>query len=272
MTQTKQPQTQLLTAQDWRVVGAAVQGTSHQKRKQPCQDAFDYRSGLGWLAIAVADGAGSARRAERGSQRAVVAALDAIVTALRAPSPWPREEPEWRNLVLTSFARARQAVHERARLEHHALRDYATTLTVAVAAGDWLAVGQIGDGAVVAVEPSGTLVALTRLQKGEYANETHFLIQRDALERVQLWAGHQRSQTLAVMSDGLVRLALQLPSGQPHVPFFQPLFRFALAQAGQPQAERDLSAFLSSERVCSRTDDDKTLVLAVRTPLTAELP
>ena len=48
----------------WRVVGAVVQGASHARRDQPCQDWQDHRclSG-GGLVIAVSDGAGSARRA-----------------------------------------------------------------------------------------------------------------------------------------------------------------------------------------------------------------
>jgi len=70
-------------------------------------------------------------------------------------------------------------------------------------------------------------------------------------------------RALAVMSDGLTRLALKLPANEPHPPFFQPLFAFASAADGQAQAEEQLAAFLASERVCARTDDDKSLVIAV---------
>jgi hypothetical protein len=68
-----------------------------------------------------------------------------------------------------------------------------------------------------------------------------------------------------VLSDGLLRLALRLPSGEPYPPFFQPLFGFAAAALPEDQANEQLSAFLNSKRVCDRTDDDKTLVLAAYT-------
>jgi hypothetical protein len=100
----------------------------------------------------------------------------------------------------------------------------------------------------------------TRAQKGEFANETHFLTQRDAHQQLSVQACRCAVVSLAVMSDGLLRLALKLPSGEPHVPFFQPLFGFAAAQVQDRDAQ--LAAFLASERVCARSDDDKTLVLA----------
>jgi hypothetical protein len=130
-------------------------------------------------------------------------------------------------------------------------------------------VGQIGDGVVVAGEGEA-LVAVTRLQRGEYANETHFLTQANALEQLDISMVEHPVSALAVMSDGLVRLALKMPEQEPHAPFFRPLFRViaAVAEPGgaldETEAARQLSAFLGSERVNARTDDDKSLVLAVR--------
>jgi hypothetical protein len=148
-------------------------------------------------------------------------------------------------------------------------RAYATTLTCAIATADRLVVGQIGDGVVVAGEGE-RLFSVTRLQRGEYANETHFLTQPDALDQLLVEVIEQPVRALAVMSDGLVRLALKMPEQEPHAPFFQPLFRVT-TDIGQPggapdgtEAARQLAAFLGSERVNARTDDDKSLVLAVR--------
>lgn len=148
-------------------------------------------------------------------------------------------------------------------------RAYATTLTCAIATAGRLVVGQIGDGVVVAGKGED-LVAVTRLQRGEYANETHFLTQAEALEQLEIAVVEQPVSALAVMSDGLVRLALKMPEQEPHAPFFRPLFRVtaAVAEPGgtldETEAARQLSAFLGSERVNARTDDDKSLVLAVR--------
>jgi hypothetical protein len=136
------------------------------------------------------------------------------------------------------------------------------------ATSDRLVVAQIGDGAVVAMDMDDSLFTVTRLQRGEYANETHFLVQEDALDQLVIDVVDRPVQALAVMSDGLIRLALKMPSQEPHTPFFSPLFRFA-ASVEEDDAKRDaageqLAAFLSSDRVNARTDDDKSLVLAVR--------
>ena len=143
-------------------------------------------------------------------------------------------------------------------------RDYACTLTCVIVGAGELVVGQIGDGAVVAVGEEGSLFSASRLQRGEYANETHFITQVDALDQAVIEVLPQAVQGLAVMSDGLIRLALKMPSQEPHTPFFQPLFQFARAAIPEAEAVRQLEAFLQSERVNARTDDDKTLVLAIR--------
>ena len=73
----------------WNVVGASVQGTSHQQNDDiPCQDAHGYRVLLnGVIVIAVADGAGSATRSDEGAQRAVKQALDSLERDLAYDAP-----------------------------------------------------------------------------------------------------------------------------------------------------------------------------------------
>ena len=68
------------------------------------------------------------------------------------------------------------------------------------------------------------------------------------------------------MSDGVVRLAVNVVENVPHTPFFQPLLKFAAEMENEKKAQEELAAFLASERVSARTDDDKTLVLAVSVP------
>src|SRR5437867_2969730 len=57
----------------WSTLGASVAGTSHRQRCVPCQDAFRLCAfgPVGeWLAIAAADGAGSASHSEVGATTA----------------------------------------------------------------------------------------------------------------------------------------------------------------------------------------------------------
>jgi hypothetical protein len=254
----------------WRVVGAAVPGVSHLRLVLPCQDVQAVRVlASGDLLVAMADGAGSARLSDQGAACAVDAALDAL--AARLEDSRPESQVAWELLLLEVFAASRQAVLALADEGQESAREYASTLTCVVVTADQLAIGQIGDGAVVGIDQDGVMFTATRLQRGEYANETHFITQNDALEQVVISVRAHVLRGVAVMSDGLIRLALKMPSQDPHEPFFQPLFRFVSALDEVQDAAGQLAAFMSSERVNSRTDDDKTLVLAVRTQEPAEL-
>jgi len=120
---------------------------------------------------------------------------------------------------------------------------------------------QVGDGAVVTEDEKGDTHLLSGPDHGEYLNETSFVTSSKALSKVQMTLFKQPLRRVAVLTDGLERLALNMQTWEPHQPFFRPLFHFA----GKPDASpADLEDFLNSERVNGLTDDDKTLVLASR--------
>jgi len=259
-----EPQPQPLAFSIWRVVGALASGTSHARLGLPCQDALAYQSGERSLLVALSDGAGTAEYSQLGAQTAVQAALDSLAAVLERRLP--AEGAGWQEALCAAFTDARSALQSLAEIEQQPLRAYAATLILAVATADGLAVAQLGDGAVVAGESPDKLFLVNRPQRGEYANETYFLTQEDALEQVQVSVYEKAVNYLAVMSDGLTRLAMRLPAHEPYLPFFQPLFAFATHADEEQHATTHLQEFLTSERVCDRTDDDKSLVLAVRMP------
>jgi hypothetical protein len=247
----------------WRTAGAAVQGAAHQKQDIPCQDALGYQvTPAGAVLAVLADGAGTAAQAAEGAQAAVRRALAALGDGLAQGNP--QDEAGWQRLVLDSFSQARQALEQLAADRSLPVKDFATTLACALAVDGWLVAGQIGDGAVVAGANDGSLFTAARPQRGEYANETYFLTLPDALERVEVFAAPLPVSALALLSDGLTRLALQLPTNEPHLPFFGPILSFVAGAQDEVEAGGQLAAFLASERVCARTDDDKALILAVR--------
>ncbi len=247
----------------WHFVGAAMLGTSHQKMGLPCQDvqaACLLADHL--LLVALADGAGTAQRSQDGARQAVDRALRCLEAALSHSVP--QDEMGWEALMREAFLQARQGVLEIAEENDDPVKDYATTLICAVASGCWLCVGQIGDGAAVAVDMQDEYFTLVQPQRGEYANETSFLTMENAIDQMAVRVEARPVQALAVMSDGLTRLALKIPEYEPHLPFFKPLFSFTAGIEDQDQATSQLEAFLNSERVNARTDDDKSLILAVR--------
>jgi serine/threonine protein phosphatase PrpC len=243
----------------WRCISASAIGSSHIAQKLPCQDAHE-TSVLenGTLIVAVADGAGSARRAEEGSRLATQSSTQYLVERLQIAHPKTPEELE--ALLEGALKAARTALEQLACGE--ALKELATTLLLTVVTDRWLSTVQIGDGAVVCRPQSGNLQVLSNKSDSEYINEATFLTSSGYLEHLhRTTLPSNQVSGLAVFSDGIQMLALQYSDNTAHEPFFRAMFEFAEA----PTSTRiDLEEFLLSERVCDRTDDDKTLVLAVR--------
>ncbi len=131
-----------------------------------------------------------------------------------------------------------------------------------VATGELVVAVQVGDGAVVIGDDRDKITSLTVPDRGTHANETTFLISPHALETAQIKVWPGAIAHLAIFSDGLQRLALNMQSGEPHQPFFSPLFRFVAQVTDETVAQEELIEFLQSPRVTQRTDDDLTLLLA----------
>ncbi len=252
-----------VSLQAWRVIAASVQGTSHLEKAVPCQDVHAYRLlPAGELLAAAADGAGSAERSQEGAQLAVEQALLELESLLSRGAP--ASEAGWQDAWNELFGAVHQKLAAFASAANAPLNAFATTLTCAVVTADWLAVGQIGDGAAVIETATGDLLLTVRPQRGEYANEACFVTMREPLQYLSVYASSQPVQGLILTTDGLLRLAFKLPDYTPSARFFQPLLVFARQAAAGAAAEQELNAFLASEKVCARTDDDKTLLVAVR--------
>ncbi len=254
---------------NWRLIGASVTGTAHSRNGLPCQDAHAYREVAGSALMVVADGAGTAERSDRGAHLASQAALSALAEALA--EGWPADGDSWRDLFAGAYAAAQAELDELALAADLPARAFATTLLCAALSDAGLAVAQLGDGLAAAFVPSGDPASVgewflaAEPQRGEYANETYFLSQPDALQHLEVRWYAEPVRALALMTDGLLRLVLD-GQRRPHVPFFQPLLTFGVEAGDAAQAGGQLADFLASERVCARTDDDKTVVLALRLP------
>jgi hypothetical protein len=246
----------------WRVVAASVCGTRHEQKGQPCQDTHCW-SVLPErvLVAAVADGSGSAPLGEVGAAIAVRTGVEAIWTHIAQPGR-PEDDEHWKLLLSDALKAARMAIEVEATMREVAVRDLATTLILVAATPEVVSAAQVGDGAVVVGEPEGNIIALTSPESGDYINETTFLSTSMALDTAQVTMWRGGVAHIAVLSDGLQMLALKMPSGVPHVPFFSPLFRFVASATDERQAQEQLMAFLRSPRVRQSVDDDLTLLLA----------
>jgi len=246
-------------AATWRVLAASVRGTSHARTELPCQDAHAWkRLPGGAVAIAVADGAGSALHAEAGARAAAHAAVDSLVSSSPAV-----EDGNWTAALDHALGAALVAVNDEAAKREVEARELSTTLIACVVTADGVTCAQVGDGAVIVNDAEG-MRAITAPTSGEFANETVFITSAGAVDAAQRAAWRGAARHLALFTDGLQSLALKWPGKTPHEPFFVPLFDF-VAQAPDPRdAETQLAGFLSGPRVTARSDDDITLVLVAR--------
>lgn len=254
---------------NWRVVAASVRGKSHEKAGQLCQDAHHWEKlPEGILVGAVADGAGSAILGKVGAIVAAQTAVETIcleettVRSLFSSQPSPPNEADVRLLLTNALVTAKTAVEAEAQACNMTARDLASTLILVIATPTLIAVAQVGDGVAVASDHQGNLIPLTAPQFGEYINETTFLVSPNALSTAQinLWRG--ATKNIALLSDGLQMLALDMTKGTPHAPFFNPFFNFVAKVTNEIEAKEQLVAFLRSPRTTDRADDDLTLFLA----------
>jgi hypothetical protein len=252
----------------WSVVHASEIGTSHLSSGTPCQDRSFGSVNLSQpdrplLAIFISDGAGSASKGGEGAAIAVETAA-----ALIAKQPGAGEDIDLTEGAATAFV---VAIQEEIRLAAEAselgMRDYACTFIAVLASPERTLVFQIGDGGVVIDTGTGLEIAVEPMT-GEYANMTHFITDERADEIVVAKTYPGPALRIAAFSDGIQRLALNLADNTPHEPFFTPFFQ-GLAKAPADQMERLqslLAGFLGSTPVNERTDDDKSLAVAVWVP------
>ncbi|MDZ8185435.1 MAG: PP2C family serine/threonine-protein phosphatase [Nostoc sp. ChiSLP02] len=246
----------------WRIVAASVCGTSHLKNKQLCQDAHHWQIlSDNILVAAAADGAGSASLGKVGAMIAVESAIESLSSKAIKQSSLS-SDAYMRSLLNDAIVAAKKALEEEAISCDKQLQDLATTLIIAIATPEVVAVAQIGDGLAVAKDSIGNLLALTMPDSGEYINETTFLTSPTALDTAQMRLWRTDIVNIGIITDGLQMLALNMVVGEPHKPFFFPLFEFVANAEDKTAAKEQLVKFLRSERITQRTDDDLTLIIA----------
>lgn len=250
---------------NWRVVAASEIGTAHIANGSVCEDSCwalvePLSTGQSFLSMFVSDGAGSAAKGGEGAELAIEAAAEFLTGKLR------QGEFGFSDSLATELVMAvRDRIYAKAAADGLKARDFACTFLGVLSSPSGTLVFQIGDGGVVLDVGAGLEVAVTPMS-GEYANMTHFVTDEDAIGVLATKVYPDPALRAAAFSDGLQRLALNMATNTPHDPFFTPFFN-GLARATSEQEQQLqplLVKFLGSAAVNERTDDDKTLALAVR--------
>jgi hypothetical protein len=208
------------------------------------------------------DGAGSAARGRQG------AALVARIVSLKARAHREAAIGAFSDDLIRSWlAEARQAVANAAATRQLAVRDFATTLVCAISDGEETLVAHVGDGAVVVQDAADQQWdVISWPSHGEYASTT-FFVTDEPEPRLSVHRHLGRLSALVAFTDGLERLALDFAGQRAHAGFFNGIVGPVAASSARG---RDgalcaaLARYLDGPAVNARTDDDKTLVVAVR--------
>lgn len=254
----------------WKVAHSSKTGTRHQDAGQDCQDFSCHlimpRVTDDTIIAAVADGLG---QATHGGPAARIAAETACETA--ASILWEHRRPaigpeRLESLLNAAVLDARMALETQAEHIRADLQELSTTLLLLVHTAGTIATAQVGDGAAVISTKPGEYHTLAKPQRGEYANETTALTSRRVLQKCEITIAHANEpvREIAMLTDGLLNVCLDSATLRPHPPFFRKFADWLRQYPSHLHPARDLQQALSTGFIARRTDDDLTLLLAVR--------
>ena len=219
-------------------------GDRHVREETGNQDFACYALLLGGRGIvaAVSDGAGSAAKAEEGSETAARAAVEeALATALRQGN-----EIDLTEIVREGMKAAREALEKKSESERSALEDYHATLLVAGLSETHAAVAHIGDGASI-VKVGDKYKMLTIPARGMYPNET-FFVTMDGYEEMVATNDTCNASEVILFTDGVQDALIDFQGKKPHAEVVES----AVKAAGGPCQG-------SSELTLLRADADPAL-------------
>ncbi len=245
----------------WKVIGASVTGRSHEAAGKGCEDASGWRTEPALTCLAVADGAGSRPMSGRGAALAVgrglaVARAVALHPASRSGRTSFGDPAASLRLV---FADVREQIAAMAAADGNDADDYATTLAVAILAGDVVSIGQIGD-TIAVVGRAGGYQTVAPAPRGEYANETRYITGPGALDGLRVGILPAAEVDAVFLSTHGLRSKIlgDLAAATPFMPFFEDLAGYARSPTATVEAVQRFLAGLDDQ-----SGDDKTLVAAV---------
>lgn len=224
------------------VFGSGIVGPAHSNRNQGGQDRFIFIEDRDAIFLAVADGAGSLSKSDKGAEISVLTA----VNFLRISDFDNNMSELLENAVLTASKTLKQQVD---------WRELGCTLTVGLITPTMYGVAVIGDALAVIKEFNGDFLTVRPPKYGEYANVTKLLTSTDF--EIEIHVGETENlEFMALGSDGMDLSSIS-KDGTPFVGFWKNLLKWGRNK------DFNMNDFLLFLEDSEKVDDDTTLVMAV---------
>ena len=265
---------QALRPARWHITKASVRGKSHVDFNLPNQDYFEILSSSDGsvVAAAICDGAGSADWSQFGARTTCQLAAPCLFEIGIRLQNDSITEGGVRDRIMRSLEEARTKLAR----SGIPLSKFHCTIAMCVLAGRQGYVGQIGDSIALSTAFSGTDGSSGRLDffpaghtqlfqpdRGEYANETHFITEPDWLNHLRLNAiDAGKLDALLLMTDGAMDVAMI--RGRVFRGFLSNLIGKLLTLPAATARDQVLTEWLSDPRTHRATADDKTMFIAIR--------
>lgn len=242
----------------WKCMSGEVTGRSHRKEGLPCQDKTYYAEENGVIAIALADGAGSASLSQFGAKCVVRTAVHYVLHAFEDVC-----STDCSQVVMEEFLKIlREALGREATVQGCDFHQLASTLLLVAVKGDKAFVLHIGDGIISRIRDD-ELQVISKPMNGEFANETYFVTDENALAGMEILRGtNVGTEAFILMSDGAGDNFYDKGAGQ-LVPIIKEIIEDVRETEGSEKGERKLDSVLRyiAEQ---NTHDDCSLAVLIR--------
>ncbi len=272
---------------DWFPAYASVAGKGHIRDGVPCQDSSAYAAlANGWQLAIVCDGAGSSTHSHEGSALVVKGIVQRLQAHTFTQSTELPSAEIWRSAIVEILRQVRDELAAYAEQAARAIKEYSSTVVLALFRREGALVAHIGDGrGAYRTEKAGEWLPLFTPFRGEEANETIFIAS-------DIWGDEASTNAfvassilqapitaLALTSDGCEKGSFLVnvfdeesqkyhDPNLPFAPFFEPNARGVRQLHKEGKTQEEINAFWSSyldegHRQFKTETDDKSLVLVV---------
>ena len=269
------------TQSDWILARASVRGKSHIDGDIVNQDAMYVvrHPGNNCFAVAISDGAGTADRADEGSQhfsREIGNGLYNLVTAVDRKAIAGNSQNVVADYIHQLIVNARKSLDP----SQQNLRQFHCNLMALAIGPKWGIMVFLGDAVMLKssfkagcdeveffVNP-----AMTAQDRTEYANETHFITETDWPKHLgwEIVDPNGPEDMFALMTDGAADIAMSPVPGsvdkRVNKEFFAPLLSMVLAAPDEAERDMVVDSALGNRQTYRLTGDDKTMLLVIRRP------